>query len=151
MRRTIDGVIYNTKDSISLGKFNAGFPRSDIRWYTEELFRTKTSNYFLYGTGGPASPYASCNEIGIYSDGEKIIPMSQEKVIIWANEYLPDYELEKLYKSMLKEAKQLNLEVPPLLKENLRKLRLIKKERKLAEARAKEESQKNSLPIFIDW
>lgn len=147
MRRKVEGVVYNTKTAIFLGKYDAGYPKSDIRWSITELYKTKSGEYFLHGAGGPASPYASCDKLGTYSDGEKLIPMSQEKVILWANEYLPDYELEKLYKSMFKEAKQHNLEVSPMIEETLKKIKMMKKEKKLAEAKGK--YPKNSFPI--DW
>lgn len=152
MKRIINGVTYYTKKAIFLGKYDAGFSKEDIRWSVSELYKTKSGKYFLYGAGGPASSYAKSDDIfETHTNGESIIPMSQEEVIIWANEYLPDYELETLYKSMLLEAKRLNLEVPPLLRESLRKIKSKNKERKLAEAKAKEDSKKNRFVNYIDW
>lgn len=151
MKKIIEGVTYDTKKATCLGKFDSGFLKEDIRWSIIELYKTKQGNYFLHGSGGPGSPYGTYDNISeTYGDGKVIMPISLKETIAWANEYLPNDELAALYKDMITEAKRLNLEVPMLLKDNMRKIAFNNKKKRLAEAKAKEDSKRRHR-LHIEW
>src|SRR5690606_41772958 len=50
--------------------------RTDFRFWSEELYRKKTGEFFLYGEGGPASKYGRKIEQNTWSGGEQIIPLT---------------------------------------------------------------------------
>ncbi len=58
MRKTIDGVVYDTLDSIMDKKFTFGAP-GDANGYEETLYITKDGKYFVYTYGGKNSKYAN--------------------------------------------------------------------------------------------
>ena len=56
MRKKIDGKMCDTETAKQLGfKFTGEFGQE--HGYEERLYLTKTGQYFIYGAGGPASPY----------------------------------------------------------------------------------------------
>ncbi len=58
MKKTINGIRYNTKNSTLIFIVDTIYPKNDIRWSEEYLYKTKSGKYFLLGIGGPGSPYA---------------------------------------------------------------------------------------------
>mgnify|MGYP001780629032 CR=1 FL=1 len=72
MRKTIDGVVYDTLDSIMDKKFTFGAP-GDANGYEETLYITKDGKYFVYTYGGKNSKYAN----------EDITPIERENVKEW--------------------------------------------------------------------
>ena len=57
MRKTIDKKVYDTNRASHLGfKYVGEFGQPD--GYEEQLFVTKTGQHFIYGIGGPESPYS---------------------------------------------------------------------------------------------
>ena len=56
MKRTVKGVVCDTATASKLGvKYVGEFGQQD--GYEEQLFVTKDKSHFLYGVGGPESPY----------------------------------------------------------------------------------------------
>ena len=56
-RANISGVTYNTNSAEMLGvSKNCGFPFQDGRWFTQELYRKNTGEFFIYGRGKELSP-----------------------------------------------------------------------------------------------
>lgn len=95
MKKIINGKKYDTETARKVGEYTHGYPR-DFSYYCEELYCKKTGEYFLYGEGGPSSPYShavSCNE---WSGGSKIIPSTYDEARTWAEKHLDadEYEAE---------------------------------------------------------
>lgn len=87
MKKIIQGVLCDTSTAKHLGSASYLGDRDSARW-SEELYRTKSGRYFLYGEGGPASRYAVTIGQNEWSGGEKIQLLSRETAMKWAEEYL---------------------------------------------------------------
>ena len=87
MKKIIQGVLCDTSTAKFLGEASYLSDRDFAHW-SEELYRTKSGKYFLYGEGGPASRYAVTVGQNEWSGGEKIQLLSRETAMKWAEEYL---------------------------------------------------------------
>lgn len=93
MNKIINGKKYDTETARFVGEYTHGYPRN-FSYYCEQLYCKKTGEYFLFGEGGPSSPYSrtiSCNE---WTGGSKIIPSTYEDARIWAEKHLDTEEYE---------------------------------------------------------
>lgn len=82
MRKIINSKMYNTETATEVASYDNGCSMGDFRHYSEELYRKKTGEFFLYGCGGAMSKYSkSCNNG--WSGGSQIIPMSENKAKAW--------------------------------------------------------------------
>ena len=107
--------------------------------------------YFLYGAGGPGSPYSVWdNELDASVEGKAIVPMSLYDVITWAEEYLSDEKLKDVLKDIRQEVKRLRMETPVALKTASQKLAMREKKSKLAAIQAEEDAKK-AKRTYIDW
>lgn len=95
MKKIIKGKTYNTETAQYLGFYSSGNP-SDLNHYQEELYIKKTGEYFLYGTGGPASKYSKQTE-SWWTGSEDILPMSKEAAMEWAERYLSAREYCEIF------------------------------------------------------
>ena len=84
MKKIIKRRIYDTETAKKIGSWNNNLPQEDLNYYTEELFRKKSGEYFLCGSGGSQSPYGDWDKGGF-----AIRPMSCEAAQKWAEEHLP--------------------------------------------------------------
>ncbi len=103
MREIIGGKLYDTDKAELLGCGGSKYPRSDFRYYYEELYRTKKGQYFLAGTGGPMTHYCVNTGDG-YTGGEKIIPISEEQAKEWAELHLDADEYINIFGDSVEEA-----------------------------------------------
>lgn len=91
MKKVIQGVLCDTSTAKHLGSASYLGVRDFAHW-SEELYRTKSGKYFLYGEGGPASRYAVTIGQNEWSGGEKIQLLSRETAMEWAEEHLDGEE-----------------------------------------------------------
>ena len=91
MKKITQGVLCDTSTAKYLGKASYLGVRDFAHW-SEELYRTKSGKYFLYGEGGPASRYAVTIGQNEWSGGEKIQLLSRETAMEWAEEHLDGEE-----------------------------------------------------------
>lgn len=91
MKKIVQGVLCDTTTAKHLGKASYLGSRDFAHW-SEELYRTKSGKYFLYGEGGPASRYAVTIGQNEWSGGEKIQLLSRETAMEWAEEHLDGEE-----------------------------------------------------------
>lgn len=97
MKKIINGKIYDTATAERAGSWSSNRSTSDFSYCSEELYRKRTGEFFLYGEGGSMSKYAvSCgnNEWGY---GKQIIPLSYEAARKWAEEHLPADRYEAIF------------------------------------------------------
>lgn len=87
MKKVINGVLCNTKTAKFIGNWEYSSP-NDLYYCYEELYRTKSGKFFLYGEGGPASKYSRMTGSNSWSGGEDIELLSREDAREWAEEYL---------------------------------------------------------------
>lgn len=88
MRKIINGKLYDTETARELGIWTSTWDHRDFHYVAERLYLKRTGEYFLHGTGGPASKYAVTVGQNSWSGGEKIIPLSVESARQWAEEHL---------------------------------------------------------------
>ena len=58
MKKIINGKLYNTETAKKLAEYSNDCTWSDFRCLEEALYRKRTGEYFLYGSGGPLTGYA---------------------------------------------------------------------------------------------
>jgi hypothetical protein len=88
MKKIINKKLYDTETAQEIGNGDNGLGPRDFGYFDETLYRKRTGEFFLYGYGGPASKYAeSCGQ-NQWSGGEKIIPLSVEAAMEWAEKYM---------------------------------------------------------------
>ena len=73
MKKVIRGLYYDTDTAKKLaGYYPVPYDVTNFRHYSEELYKKRTGEYFLYGEGGPMSPYAEYAGPNEATDGEEI-------------------------------------------------------------------------------
>lgn len=87
MKKVINKKLYNTETAERVGSWDNGHYTNDFAYCSEDLYRTKSGNFFLHGEGGPLSKYAqsSGNSTGW---GEKIVPLTYDDAQEWAEKHL---------------------------------------------------------------
>lgn len=103
MNKVIKGKKYNTDTAKLLAASDNGTLPNDFAYVREELYRTKSGHFFLYGYGGGNSVYGEWrgNSGG---PGEKIMPFSLDDAQEWAEKNLSGNEVEEIF-GKLKEGK----------------------------------------------
>ena len=99
MRKIINKKLYDTDTAVQVGdpaSPEGMYNVTDFHYYDETLYRKKTGEYFLFGKGGPLSPYAEPYEQHGSQSGQRIIPLTLEQARDWAEEHIDaaEYELE---------------------------------------------------------
>lgn len=90
MKRIIKNRVYDTETATFVAAFSPDmYGPWDFEWYKEALYIKKTGEYFLYGKGGPSSPYAKPYGKNGRQGGESITPLTYEEARQWAEDCLP--------------------------------------------------------------
>jgi len=79
MKRRIKGKLCDTESATHLGTIYAG-AFGDPNGYEEQLFVTKTKQYFIYGIGGAESKYIN----------ESIELLTDEQAAEWQKEHISE-------------------------------------------------------------
>lgn len=87
MKKITNGVLCNTATANKIGGYEY-LSRGDFAHYEEALYRTKSGKYFLYGKGGPASPYSKQIAQSEWAPGEAIKLLPPEAARQWAEDHL---------------------------------------------------------------
>ncbi len=88
----INGVAYNTKTAETIAHNGSGreVSHSDERWFNETLYRKKSGEFFLYGSGGIFTKYARQTGPNSWERSEAILPLTEDEVREWAMNNLDD-------------------------------------------------------------
>lgn len=93
MKKTIDGIHYDTKNATAIG--TAGTLGLLSHWEAT-LYRTPGSKrFFLVGEGGPMTRFAQSAGYNSWIDGEDLIPLIDEQALQWAQRYLALQNIQK--------------------------------------------------------
>lgn len=86
MKKIIDGKRYDTDTAKKIANWDNGCYGGDFNAVDEDLFLTKSGNWFLWGSGGARSKYAQYygNSCG---GGSEIIPLSPDEVYDWLEDH----------------------------------------------------------------
>lgn len=96
MKAIINRRKYDTETAECVGVNSHGY-YNDFAWYEERLYRKKTGEYFLYGTGGPMSKYAKAIAQNTVSGGSVIVPMTIDEAKNWVEENMSGDEYENVF------------------------------------------------------
>lgn len=103
MKKIINGKVYDTSTAKLCADTSNGGSYRDFSHWSEELYRKKTGEYFLYGEGGPMTKYAkSCGQ-NEWSGGEEIIPLSYEAAQKWAEKHLDGDKYEEIFGAVVED------------------------------------------------
>jgi len=98
MRKIISNKMYDTETAKLLATgYSSNHMPGDFAYWTEELYRKRTGEYFLHGEGGPMSRYRRQIETNNWAGGEKIIPLSYDTAREWAERELSADEYIRLF------------------------------------------------------
>ena len=90
MKKIIKGKVYDTSTAREVGSVDNGNTDTD-EYVRETLYRKRTGEYFLHGSGGSRSRYARINGDD-WMRGEYIIPMRFETAKGWAKKHMTNYD-----------------------------------------------------------
>lgn len=97
MKQIINGKMYNTETATALAYHRTALSLSDFRYLEERLYVTRKGTYFFYGEGGPATRYAHHCSDGGWDGGSKIIVVTKEEAMEWAEEHVDAEDLEDIF------------------------------------------------------
>lgn len=104
MKKIINGKKYDTETAEKVGSDSYNGSPRDFEYWSEELYRKRTGEFFLYGEGGASSKYAEARgQSGWYGGGEKIIPLEYKEAVEWAEKHLTTDEYEELFGAVSEE------------------------------------------------
>lgn len=120
MRKIINGKLYDTEKAHLVGS-DSGNVGTFQQW-EESLYLKKTKEFFLYGSGGPASKYAHSIGLNQWSGGEKIIPLNLHAARKWVEEHLDADDYERIFGLPDEDAEDvaLNIRIPAALSAKLK-------------------------------
>ena len=95
MRKIINNRLYDTDTATLVGHWDKDLSVTDFGWYSEDLYRKRTGEYFIYGEGNAASPYRQ-RSYDMWAAGEQIVPIGYDEAREWAEKHLDadEYEAE---------------------------------------------------------
>jgi hypothetical protein len=85
MQKLIDGKLYDTESAEQVATWNNG-QHGDFKFCAEELYRTENGRWFLYGEGGPMSPYTSPVPGGGVSGSSDLRALSEDDAFQWLHD-----------------------------------------------------------------
>ena len=86
MKRIIDGKRYDTGTAILIAEWDNGLYGSDFHAEEESLYRTKNGVYFLAGSGGPMSGYATPTSGGM-SGSSTLYVVDENAAFLWLSRH----------------------------------------------------------------
>lgn len=122
MKKIINGKRYDTETAQLIGSASYS-NRTDFHFWSEELYRKKTGEFFLYCEGGPASKYGRQIEQNTWSGGEQIIPITLAEAQKWAEKYLDADKYEEVFGRIEEGKVQVSTWVPSGVKAEADKLK----------------------------
>lgn len=96
MKKIFRGRKYDTDTAELVGSVSYS-NRTDFGHWSEELYKKRTGEFFLYGEGGPASKYRETVGLNEWSGGEMIKPLTYDEAREWAEKNLDGDEYEKIF------------------------------------------------------
>ena len=96
MKKIINGLVYDTEKAKLLASCDNNLQYTDFFYFEERLYKKRTGEFFLYGSGGANSRY------GVWhgnsgGPGEKIMPISSSEAVKWAEENLDGDNYEEIF------------------------------------------------------
>ncbi len=83
MKAKIDGITHDTETSKKIAEYENGYPRTDLDFIREALYRADDGTLFFAGESGPRMRYAKNEETGGKIGGEGGYILSREEAKEW--------------------------------------------------------------------
>ena len=96
MKRIIRGKKYDTDTAELVADDQHSYP-GQFEYCLEELYRKRTGEYFIYGTGGPMSKYSESVGQNECSGGEAIVPLDLVDAKEWVDKHCDPDKYEELF------------------------------------------------------
>lgn len=96
MKKIIRGKKYDTDTAELVGEYQYSYP-GQFEYCLEELYRKRTGEFFLYGTGGPLSKYRETTGQNEWSGSEVIAPLDLVDAKDWVEENCNADKYEELF------------------------------------------------------
>ena len=77
--------MYDTKTAKEVGYYDNG-AYGRFSYFEETLYRKRTGEFFLYGSGDANSRYRKCRN-GYQTGSEEIIPLTEDKARKWMEQH----------------------------------------------------------------
>lgn len=121
MRKIISGARYDTDAAKKIAHWESDQDYTSLTHCTEELYRTKSGKWFIYGTGNAATVYAIRRRDGWTVPGEQIVPLSEEVAQKWVLEHLGEEQCDAIFGAGSESAKdvQATIYIPGPLAEKM--------------------------------
>lgn len=103
MKKIISNKVYDTEKAECMGEWNNGCYTDRSRYCSECLYRKRTGEFFLHGSGGAMSKYAVSHGNNNWGGGEKIIPLTYQSAQDWAEEHLSGEEYESIFGAVVED------------------------------------------------
>ena len=97
MKRIINGKLYDTETAKQVGSWSNNLSYRDFSEMSEYLYRKRTGEFFLHGSGGPMTKYAQSTGQNSWTGGEMIIPLTIQAAREWAEEKLSADEYAEIF------------------------------------------------------
>lgn len=111
MKKIINGKVYDTTTAERAGGWDNGCSYSDFGYCGEDLYRKRTGEFFLHGTGGPMSKYSVSYGDNEWGGGEKIIPLSYEAAREWAESHLTAEKYEAIFGEVVEDGSRITVTI----------------------------------------
>ena len=83
MKAKIEGKVYDTETSKKMAEYENGYPRTDLDFIREALYRAPDGTLFFAGESGPRMRYGKNSEGGGKVGGEGITLTTREAAKEW--------------------------------------------------------------------
>lgn len=121
MKKIINGKRYDTQTAKPVGYTSYSTP-GDLSYWSEDLYRKRTGEYFIHGQGGPMSKYSERIRENEWGYGHEIRPLSLEEAQEWAEKHLDAEEYEKIFGEVEEGKVQVSTWIEKSVKEKMDKL-----------------------------
>lgn len=123
MKKIINGKVYDTATAQKIAEWEINLP-TDINYLCESLYLKKTGEYFIFGSGGANTRYASVSGSGNFRPGELIVPITLDNAKKWAEEHLDGNTYEAIFGDVVEDDGSITLttiRLPSALVETVRR------------------------------
>ena len=122
MKKFISGRRYDTGTAKLVG--NTSYSTlGRLDYWSEDLYRKKTGEFFLHGQGGPMSKYGQTVGQNQWKGGNVIIPLSLSEAQKWAEKYLDADTYEEIFGRVSESKTQVSTWIEEGIKGEIDKLR----------------------------
>ena len=104
MKKTINGLTYNTDTAAEIAANSNGHYRNDFAYCEETLYKTKKGNFFLFGTGGAMSKYSEAMGNNSRCGGSGITPLTKEQALEWCENNEAEDAIELFFSDLVEVA-----------------------------------------------